>query len=297
MTGSHIDTVRTGGRFDGNLGVLAGLEVLETLDTHEHRDRAPGRRSAFFTDEEGARFAPDMLGSLVFVGGMALEEALDVAAADDGARLGDELTRIGYAGPAAVPATAFPHAFVELHIEQGPILEDEGVDDRRRHRRAGHLVDRGHDHRPVGPRRHDADADASRSWLCRGRDRDLRARPHGRAGRAPGGDRRAARRVSRTWSTSCPRRRRSRSISATPTRPCCRRPRPRLAAELERVAAAERVRGGDPLAGPLRTGRVRPRHGRPRRGGRRRGWAAPRGGCRAAPATTRRCWRGSARRR
>ena len=69
-----------------------------------------------------------MLGSLVYVGGMALEEALDVAAADDGARLGDELARIGYAGPVPCPSTAFPHCFVELHIEQGPILEDEGVE-------------------------------------------------------------------------------------------------------------------------------------------------------------------------
>jgi N-carbamoyl-L-amino-acid hydrolase len=81
---------------------------------------------AFFTDEEGARFAPDMLGSCVFVGGMAVEEALDVRAID-GARLGDELARIGYAGPRPCPAGSFPHAYVELHIEQGPILEAEGV--------------------------------------------------------------------------------------------------------------------------------------------------------------------------
>ncbi len=127
MTGSHIDTVRTGGRFDGNLGVLAGLEVLETLIANEiETDR--GVAVAFFTDEEGARFAPDMLGSLVFVGGLALETALDVTAADDGARLGDELARIGYAGPVPCPSTAFPDSYVELHIEQGPILEDEGVE-------------------------------------------------------------------------------------------------------------------------------------------------------------------------
>ena len=127
MTGSHIDTVRTGGRFDGNLGVLAGLEVLETLITLDiTTERAVS--VAFFTDEEGARFAPDMLGSLVYVGGMALEEALDVTAVDDGARLGDELSRIGYAGPMPCPAAAFPHCFVELHIEQGPILEDEGIE-------------------------------------------------------------------------------------------------------------------------------------------------------------------------
>ena len=102
MCGSHIDTVATGGRFDGNLGVLAGLEVVETLEQHGVATRRP-IAVAFFTDEEGSRFAPDMLGSLVFVGGMPLEEALDVRAVDDGARLGDELDRIGYAGAAAVP--------------------------------------------------------------------------------------------------------------------------------------------------------------------------------------------------
>jgi len=126
MVGSHIDTVATGGRFDGNLGVLAGLEIVETLDQAQ---LTPPRslQVAFFTDEEGARFAPDMLGSLVFVGGMPIEQALDLVAADDGARLGDELDRIGYLGSLPCPTATAPHAFVELHIEQGPILEDEGV--------------------------------------------------------------------------------------------------------------------------------------------------------------------------
>lgn len=125
MTGSHIDTVRTGGRFDGNLGVLAGLEVIETLEQHGIATTRP-ISIGFFTNEEGARFQPDMLGSLVYVGGMGLEDALDVRASDDGARLGDELSRIGYAGPTPCPAAAAPHAYVELHIEQGPVLEDEG---------------------------------------------------------------------------------------------------------------------------------------------------------------------------
>lgn len=125
MMGSHIDTVRTGGRFDGNLGVLAGLEVVEALQTAGITPRR-SLQVAFFTDEEGARFAPDMLGSLVYVGGLALEEALDARDAS-GARLGDELERIGYAGSMPSPAAVFPSAFVELHIEQGPVLEDEGV--------------------------------------------------------------------------------------------------------------------------------------------------------------------------
>ncbi len=125
MMGSHIDTVRTGGRFDGNLGVLAGLEVVETVQQAELRPKR-SLQVAIFTDEEGARFPPDMLGSLVYVGGLALEEALD-AIDSDGVRLGDELNAIGYAGSIPCPAAVFPHAFVELHIEQGPLLEDEQV--------------------------------------------------------------------------------------------------------------------------------------------------------------------------
>ena len=124
MTGSHIDTVRTGGVYDGNLGVLAGLEVIETCQRHALVPPRP-LAVAFFTNEEGARFAPDMLGSLVYVGGMGLEEALDVRAID-GARLGDELDAIGYRGGEPLPARP-PHAFVELHIEQGPVLEEAGV--------------------------------------------------------------------------------------------------------------------------------------------------------------------------
>ena len=120
MTGSHIDTVRTGGIYDGNYGVLAGLEVIEACQLAGITPTRP-LAVGVFTDEEGARFAPDMLGSLVFVGGMSLEEALDVIGID-GARLGDELNRIGYAGMTPCPGIA-PHAFVELHIEQGPLLE------------------------------------------------------------------------------------------------------------------------------------------------------------------------------
>lgn len=124
MTGSHIDTVRTGGRYDGNLGVLAGLEVVETLIGAGVVPERP-LAVAFFTDEEGARFQPDMLGSLVYVGGMALEEALDIEGID-GAVIGAELERIGYAGSAPIPGLV-PHAFVELHVEQGPVLEVEGI--------------------------------------------------------------------------------------------------------------------------------------------------------------------------
>lgn len=124
MTGSHIDTVRTGGKYDGNYGVLAGLEVIETLQTSGVTPARP-IAVAFFTNEEGARFAPDMLGSLVYVGGMSVEEAHDIVAID-GARLGDELQRIGYNGSTPCPGFV-PHAFVELHIEQGPVLEQNNI--------------------------------------------------------------------------------------------------------------------------------------------------------------------------
>lgn len=124
MTGSHIDTVRTGGKYDGNLGVLAGLEIIETLQESSFVLTRP-ISVGIFTNEEGSRFAPDMLGSLVYVGGLAIEEALDIVGID-GARVGDELERIGYNGATPCPGFA-PHAFVELHIEQGPVLEKTNV--------------------------------------------------------------------------------------------------------------------------------------------------------------------------
>ncbi len=124
MTGSHIDTVRTGGKYDGNLGVLGGLEMIATLNDAGLATRHP-LVLAFFTDEEGARFAPDMLGSLVHVGGLPLADALATVSID-GKVLGEELARIGYAGAAPLGEPA-AHAYVELHIEQGPVLDIEGV--------------------------------------------------------------------------------------------------------------------------------------------------------------------------
>ena len=124
MTGSHIDTVRTGGKYDGNYGVLAGLEVIQTCQEMGVTPLHP-LAVAFFTNEEGARFAPDMFGSLVYVGGLGVEEALDTVGID-GARVRDELERIGYNGATPCPGLS-PHAFVELHIEQGPVLEQTGI--------------------------------------------------------------------------------------------------------------------------------------------------------------------------
>lgn len=124
MTGSHIDTVRTGGRFDGCLGVLGGLEVVRTLNGAGIATRRP-LVVAVFTDEEGARFHPDMAGSLAYAGGLPLRELYDTRGID-GKRFEDELKRIGYLGDAPVPLYR-PHAYVELHIEQGPVLDIEDV--------------------------------------------------------------------------------------------------------------------------------------------------------------------------
>jgi beta-ureidopropionase / N-carbamoyl-L-amino-acid hydrolase len=124
MAGSHIDTVRTGGRYDGNLGVLAGLEVVHTLNDAGIVTRRP-LAVAFFTNEEGARFNPDMMGSLVYVGGLPAQEALATVGID-GASVGECLTSIGYAGsaPCGQPKV---HAYLELHVEQGPVLDSEGT--------------------------------------------------------------------------------------------------------------------------------------------------------------------------
>jgi len=123
MTGSHIDTVRTGGRYDGALGVLAGLEVIATLNDAEISTKRPVA-VAFFTNEEGSRFQPDMFGSLVYTGALALDEALATRSID-GPTAGDELRRIGYAGREPV-GKPYAHVYVELHVEQGPVLDAEG---------------------------------------------------------------------------------------------------------------------------------------------------------------------------
>ena len=124
MAGSHIDTVGTGGRYDGNLGVLAGLEVIEAT-LAAGIELARPLAVAFFSNEEGSRYPPDMMGSLAYVGGMSVEAVLEVEGSD-GTVVGEELDRIGYRGSAPCPGAA-PHAFVELHIEQGPVLDKEDI--------------------------------------------------------------------------------------------------------------------------------------------------------------------------
>lgn len=124
MLGSHIDTVINAGIYDGCYGVLSGLEVIETLKAEGFVPARPIVVAAF-TNEEGVRYAPDMMGSLVYAGGLAVEEAL-ATIGTDGSVLGEELARIGYAGPHE-PGFLKPHAYIELHIEQGPVLKREGI--------------------------------------------------------------------------------------------------------------------------------------------------------------------------
>jgi len=122
LTGSHLDTQPTGGRFDGVYGVLAGLEVIQTLNDAGLCTRAP-LEVAVWTNEEGARFSPAMIGSGVWAG--AFDLAYGHGRADrQGLTLGAELERIGYLGELPAQARPLAAAF-EVHIEQGPILEAE----------------------------------------------------------------------------------------------------------------------------------------------------------------------------
>jgi N-carbamoyl-L-amino-acid hydrolase len=123
--GSHLDTQPTGGKYDGVLGVLAGLEILRTLNDLGIRTGHPIVVTNW-TNEEGTRFAPAMLSSGVFAGVHTEAWAKD-RQDSEGKRFGDELQRIGWQGDEPVGARKM-HAFFELHIEQGPILEAEGVD-------------------------------------------------------------------------------------------------------------------------------------------------------------------------
>jgi len=122
-TGSHLDTQPTGGRFDGVYGVLAGLEVIRSLNDHGIETERP-IETTVWTNEEGSRFAPSMVASGVYAGVFTLDYGLSRADID-GKTMGEELKRIGYAGTEPVGGREV-HAFFETHIEQGPILEAEG---------------------------------------------------------------------------------------------------------------------------------------------------------------------------
>jgi len=120
VMGSHIDTVRDAGIYDGALGVLGALEVLRTLDDADVETVKPVA-VAVFTNEEGARFQPDMMGSMVFTGKLGVEEAY-ASRDDDGVTVGQELVRIGYRGEDSLT----PSRYLELHVEQGPVLHSTG---------------------------------------------------------------------------------------------------------------------------------------------------------------------------
>lgn len=124
LVGSHIDTVINAGIYDGCYGVLAGIEVIKTLRESGFVPSRPIAVAAF-TNEEGVRYAPDMMGSLVYAGGLSVDEAL-ATVGTDGTLLGEELEKIGYAGTED-PGFLLPHAYVELHVEQGPVLERMGI--------------------------------------------------------------------------------------------------------------------------------------------------------------------------
>jgi beta-ureidopropionase / N-carbamoyl-L-amino-acid hydrolase len=122
-TGSHIDTQPSGGKFDGNYGVLAGLEVIRTLNDYGVKTLAP-LEVCVWTNEEGSRFVPVMMGSGVYCGAFSLEHALK-AQDREGISVQEALQKIGYAG-APTPTEPF-EAYFEAHIEQGPVLEDRGI--------------------------------------------------------------------------------------------------------------------------------------------------------------------------
>ena len=123
--GSHLDTQPTGGKYDGVLGVLAGLEIVRTLNDLDIKTKHPIVVTNW-TNEEGTRYAPAMLASGVFADMHKQDWAYELEDAD-GKKFGDELERIGWKGEETVGERKM-HAFFELHIEQGPILENEGKD-------------------------------------------------------------------------------------------------------------------------------------------------------------------------
>lgn len=125
MLGSHIDTVVSAGPLDGCYGVIAGIEVISALGESGYQLNHPIAVCAF-TNEEGVRFQPDLLGSRVMAGEIGLQEALAIRADDTGNTIARELQEIGYAGQTTIDQIR-PCAFLEAHIEQGPVLDEKGL--------------------------------------------------------------------------------------------------------------------------------------------------------------------------
>ena len=159
--GSHLDTQPTGGKFDGVLGVLGALEAMRTLARAGYETNAP-IEIVNWTNEEGSRFAPGDAGL------RRVCRRLHAATTPMRAPIATARLSATSSSASAIAATSKAGArkfgaMFELHIEQGPILEDERQDDRRRHRRAGHALVRGHGDRPGGAHRRDADACCART--------------------------------------------------------------------------------------------------------------------------------------
>ena len=191
--GSHLDTQPTGGKFDGTLGVLAGLEVLRTLHDLDYRTNAP-LELVNWTNEEGSRFAPAMLASGVFAGAFTRDEAYGKKDRD-GVSFGEALDAIGYRGAEPVGAAPFRRP-VRAAYRAGSDPGKRKQDDRRRHRRSRHALVRGHRDGPGRAYRRDADVSAQERAAGRGArhrgDRRHRARPRARRGRHGRADREPA---------------------------------------------------------------------------------------------------------
>ena len=219
MIGSHIDTVIDAGIYDGCYGVLAGLEVIETL---KGAGFAPARPIAVaaFTNEEGVRYAPDMMGSLVHAGGLSVEAAL-ATVGTDGSVLGARARthRLRGRARARLPRAA---RLSRAACRAGAGARSRARADRRGREPAGHLVAARHHRRRRQPCRHDADVDAPGRRPC-GRPRGhVPARPRDGLEHADGRDGRLHAASSRTPSTSFRRARPSRSTCAIPTSSACR---------------------------------------------------------------------------
>ena len=261
--GSHLDTQPTGGKYDGVLGVLGALEVVRSMNDLGIRTRQPIVVTNW-TNEEGARFAPAMLASGVFAGVIDLDYAY--ARTDLGRQDASATSWSGSAGRASEEVGARKmHAYFELHIEQGPILEAEGKRHRRRHPLPGPLVARVHPDRQGGAYRLDADGAAGERRPRDGADhRDGAGGRDGRAARR-GRRRRPGQVHARTRATCCRARWSSPSTSARRTRPsstgCARGSRREAAAICEDLGvgcAVEAVGHFDPVTfAPELVARVR----------------------------------------
>src|SRR5687768_2019946 len=282
LVGSHLDTQIAGGRYDGILGVLAALEIVRTFNDAGVRTRRP-IEIVNWTNEEGARFQPPMLGSAVFAGVRTLEWGH--ARTDDAGRtVGEELRRIGYAGTAPVGGRAVD-AYFELHIEQGPLLDDKGIPVGVV---AGTYAVRGMNVEIRGETAHSGPTPmaARRNALVGGAMLIVAVNEIGWS-YAPDGKATTSRiEVCRTSPASCPTTRRSPSTCAIPRRRPWSAWSPTCSARWRTVRSAPRSRWPSSRRGSSARSASIPSWSTSS-GAPRRTWARRRWTCRARPATTR----------